>query len=345
MASAGSLHADERAVRDVLVGAGLTLQAATLATVLHLRKHNRPEMELFDQVSSYPYLDSEATFATALADLRSRGWIDESHGIYGGQAIIREAPDIAEKLIAFAPAIRSKLDAYFVARAHVEVHHMGDAYVYASYTDFLAGAANEIAHPLVMTSSNLSQIEILRERARAHVHVRVLLATPELAGEIRGQNRVSEAKERLKVWRQRSKGIRRFEVRVTRRRDDVRDGASVIVDGQVKYVIYDDASERASQGYVISRSGESNLGRMFSERFDEIWLRSRPLGIWPTFSWIAKRTWWTLPVGAAAFGMVAARDDHPVAVSLILGGMIGWGFERIDRVAAAFRRYWRTQFR
>lgn len=329
---------------DALTFSGIARETATLAVAMWSRKHIRPENELLDQVANYPSLETIGRRLTALQDARNRSWVIETPSKYGGRPMVQAAPELGMMLASIAPHCQDEI--LRLPRSHHGVQilgHMGSREVYDSFSTRLSEAQSDIALPMVMTSPQLSAIEVLKSRADSGVRIRVLLATAELAAEIRGGHLASEARERLGLWRLHSKGRRRFQVKVSRHRVDLRDASSALIDGRsLRYDVYDDTSERSIDGVMITiaRSEPTNLSRMFQDRFDEAWRRARPLGFWPSAGWAVRRWWWWGLVAVSTAIVAEIHVEHPTATGLLLGAVAGYLVNHIDSLGDRIHKWW-----
>jgi len=345
MSSAGALTAAETRVIDGLAKLGVARETATLGVVLWTRRHLRPEEELLDLVSNYPRLDQEDSRRRALTDARDRGWVLDVPSEHSGPALVQAAPDLGTVLAGHLPDdLQRALELARRTDDSVKVlGHMGTPTVYDTYAERLEQARSDIALPMLMTTDRLNAIDVLKARADAGVIVRVLLATPTLAGEIRGRSVVATAKARLKGWKLQAKGHRNLHLRVTRHRRDIRDATSMLIDGHMlRYDVYDDETERTTDGVMLEVAGDrpTNLTRMVADRFDEAWSRARPLGFWRSVGWAIKRWWWVLALVAFITLSVLLHKKHPTIAVLILGAVIGYFVDHLDSIMHRLRELW-----
>lgn len=342
--TAGALTPDESRLIDGLTASGISRSTAALAIVLLVRRNVRPESELLDLLANYPWLDDAASRQQALDDARGRQWVVEIASQEGGPVLIRAAPDLATRLAAQAPALAPQLERAVQTDLRLSVlGHMGETTVYDTFRTRLGQARSDICLPMVMTTNQLAVVETLKERADSGAKVRIMIASADLAGRIRGANMVATAKSRLKAWREHSKGHRNLQVRVTRHRIDLRDASSMLVDGVLlRYDVYDDESQRSTDGVMLELFSDrpTNLSRMFQDRFDDAWARARPLGFWRSAGWVVRRWWWVV-VAAVLLGVVVwLNNSHPVIASLILGAVVGYLVNHVDPITARVKQIW-----
>lgn len=347
MTGAGALTPQEIDIVDALSHKGVPRETATLAVVMWARRHIRPEAELLELISNYPSLDHIDLRRRALVDARARAWVIDVPSRFGGSAIIQASPDLVGSLGALIPDRWHQLQQIRRDQTSVRIlGHMGEHEVFDSFSTRLGEARSDIALPAIMTTHQLSAVEVLKARAQAGVKVRLLLATADLAGDIRGANMIVTAKNRLKGWKRNAKGQRNFEVRVTRHRDDLRDASSMLIDGRLlRYDIYDDEVERSTDGVMIEvgRSGPTNLSRMFRDRFEDAWLRARPLGFWRSLGWAIRRWWYLGLVVVGTLVFARFRVEHPNATALFLGGVVGYLVNKVDPFLKGVKKWWDRQ--
>lgn len=344
MAQAGALTPTEKTLIDGLIAVKLEAGTATLAVVMLTRRFSRPENELLDLVAAYPALNLSHVRSQALTEVKSRDWVVEVPSDYAGPSLIQAAPDLHSALSELIPRLEVDLKSLIRQEPPVRVlGHMGTPEIYDTFIIRLQQAQSDIALPMVMTTHELGAIDTLKERANAGVRVRVLRASADLAEEIRGRSAAAQAKERLKGWRAHAKGQRNLEVRITRHARDIRDASSMLIDGNLlRYDIYDNETERTTDGVMIEVAGSSpsNLARMFEDRFNEAWSRARPLGFWRSVGWLLKRWWQVVLFFVFIAGLMLLREEHPGAVSLLLGAMLGYLVNHLDTIFGKVRQIW-----
>lgn len=323
----------ERAENDLiarLARTGLSRGAASLAVVMATRQHARPERELLDIVLQYPGLENLAVAEGALRELRARKWVENSETedltltvqTPELRRVIAEQlndPNVAEQLA----ALRANLDA---SAARV-VGPMNDETVYLTYRELLKGAQDEICLPMLVTSTRLSSVDILRERARAGVQVKVLLGAPSVVAAVRGEPMRAIAVDRIKEWSRNLSGLPSAEIRVSHSVQDMWLASCMAIDRRtVRLDVYDPDKQRSLQGIMLELANPQGLSlnvvRVFVEQFERAWNRARPLTFAGRVTWRLRRTWkiW--------FGLVfAALSWAPVPIQ-------GW-FELLIGISSA----------
>jgi predicted transcriptional regulator len=294
-----SLLPDEDALIRRLSHNGLSRGAATLAVVLATRQHARPEKELLDIVLQYPGLENIAVAEGALRELRELGWVQTRE--IENASLTSQAPglrrQIAERLedtqvAEILATLRANLDP---AAASV-VGPMNDEHVYSTYLDLLRSAQTEICLPMLVTSTRLSSVDILRARAKAGVRVKILVGAPHIVAAIRGPTMRTTAEERIREWVRHFDGLPSAEVRVSHAKEDMWLASCMAIDRRiVRLDIYDPEVQRSLQGIMfefVNPSGLNlNLVRLFGELFDQAWQRARPVTGAGRVIWRLGRTW------------------------------------------------------
>ncbi len=313
----------ERAENELitrLARTGLSRGASTLAVVMATRQHARPERELLDIVLQYPGLEDLAVAQGALRELRNHKWVQDNETedltLTVQAPELRRAiaeqlkdPHVAEQLA----ALRANLDA---SAARV-VGPMNDENVYLTYRELLKGAQDEICLPMLVTSTNLSSVDILRERARAGVRVKVLLGAPGVVAAIRGEPMRAIATDRIREWSRNLSGLPSAEIRISHSVKDMWLASCMAIDRRtVRLDVYDPDKQRSLQGMMLELANPQGLSlnvvRVFVEQFEQAWDRARPLTFAGRVAWRARRSWkiW--------FGIIFA------ALSLLPVPVQGW---------------------
>lgn len=294
-----SLEPEENVIITRLAHAGLSRGAATLAVVMATRQHARPERELLDIVLQYPGLENPATAEGALRELRGLGWVrtreTENSTLTLQVSDLRRRigerlkdPQVADALA----ALPANLDPAAVR----VVGAMNDPQVYSSYLELLRSAQNEILLPMLVTSTRLSSVEILQERAKAGVRVRILVGAPSIVAAIRGEPMRSKAEQRIREWERNFSDLQSAEVRVSYAMEDMWLGSSMVIDGRIlRLDVYDPDRQRSLQGIMLEladpRGLSLNVVRTFVELFNQAWLRARPMTLPGRVRWRGRRTW------------------------------------------------------
>ena len=250
------LEHEENSLITRLASTGLSRGAATLAVVMATRQHARPERELLDIVLQYPGLENPAVAEAALHELRTLEWVinQESESLL----LTLQAPDLRERLGSRfndprVPDELAKLRATLDPNAARVLGPMTDGHVYSTYLDLLRSAQNEICLPMLVTSSRLASVDILRERAQAGVRVKILVGAPQIVASIRGETMRSRAKERIREWSRNFDGFPSVEVRISHKVEDMWLGSCMAIDGRiVRLDVYDPDKQRSLQGIMLN---------------------------------------------------------------------------------------------
>jgi hypothetical protein len=316
-----ALTPDELLVVNRLEQAGVPRSSAALGVVMTTREHARPESELADIVRQYQGLESPASAQAAIRDLRRRGWLvdRESYGL----TLVQQAPQLKGTLagVLHDPRVEvllSALRALHDPSVRI-VGQMNESTVYVTYLDLLGNAQSEICLPMLATSPRLSSVPILQERAEKGVHVRALLSSPEVVGRIRGKVMRASAVDAIAGWRANASGRPSFEVRISDDECDIELATCMLVDGVLRLDVYDPRRQRSLQGVLFEISSidgmEPNVIRMFKDRFDDAWRRSRPAGV-PRVLWRLKReARWTTAFVATALAFELRDNAFWLAIS------------------------------
>jgi predicted transcriptional regulator len=281
--SAALSHHELRIVAE-LQRTGLSLPVATLAVVMAIREHARPAPELTDIVRQYQHLENRATAEEAIGELRRLGWLVESESY--GLMLVHQAPDLVDKLAdrlrqpELSVALR-ELRSTFERNVSV-IGPMKDKEVYQTFLEILRGAQSEICLPMLATSPNMVVVQILQERARQGVRIRILLGSPKLVAKLRGETMTRVALDAIHGWTQNASGISNIRLRISNSAEDMEIATCMSVDSRLlRFDIYDSLTQRSLQGIMIqveSPTGmELNLIKLFRRRFEESWTSAKPI--------------------------------------------------------------------
>ncbi len=257
------------------------------------RQHARPERELVDIVLQYPGLENRDRTEAALRDLRRDGWIIDQDS--ENLTLTMQAPDLRERIGSKlddleVPAQLAALRANLDPNAARVLGPMTDGLVYSTYLELLRGAQDEICLPMLVTSSRLASVDILRERARAGVRVKILVGAPRVVASMRDERMRAVAEERIKEWVRNLGELATVEIRISHRVEDMWLGSCMAIDGRVvRFDVYDPHQQRSLQGIMLELANpqglELNLVRIFIELFRIAWDRAKPV------TWYGKIVW------------------------------------------------------
>jgi hypothetical protein len=322
-----TLTHEERDVVRGLQDTGMSLQEATLAVIMLTRGHARPEKDLIDIIDVYPALNNKYGMQQAIHTLQNAGWLVTSPSF--GQTITKAASDLSEKIAdrihdqtRVQQMMQSNTQSAQIPPSNIRLlGPMVSEHVYGTFLDLLGNAHTEICLPMLVTPPYESTVSILQEQAHKGIHIRILLASPDVAKQIRGEVVVDKARKAIKDWQEVARGHPKIEIRVTHQVEDMCHMAtSWTLDRRIlRYDFYDPKNQRSLAGYMIefdSHIGASlNIVSLFQARFDEAWNHAQPLnmlGLW----WRLKKNWqW------GAF-VLTALIAIPFGTS-IWGGIIG----------------------
>jgi hypothetical protein len=173
---------------------------------------------------------------------------------------------------------------------------MNSESVYGTFLDLLRNAHTEICLPMLVTPPYEITVSILQERARMGIHVRVLLASPNVAKQIRGEVVVDKARKAINDWKNAARGYSKIEIRISHQVEDMCHMAtSWTLDRRIlRYDFYDPKHQRSLAGYMMefdSSAGlDLNIVSLFQARFDDAWDQAQPLNLWGLW-WRVKRNW------------------------------------------------------
>ncbi|HZR41100.1 MAG TPA: hypothetical protein VFB12_13335 [Ktedonobacteraceae bacterium] len=319
-----SLTREESEVVRALRDTGMSLPEATLAVIMFSRGHERSETELINILDLYSGLENAHEVQHAISSLKAKSWVITVRSY--DQDITKAAPDLQEKmaqqtqnplLVERLAKSRSNLTVDPPASIRL-LGPMTSKDVYGTFLDLLRHARTEICLPMLATPAYPVTAAILQERARRNVHVRLLLASPDVAAKVRGGAIVEKARKAITEWKDVAQSHPQIEVRICHHVDDMCYLAtSWTLDRHLlRYDIYDPKHQRSLAGYMIefeSRSGlDLNIVNWFQSRFDEAWNRSQPLHT-------PGRVWWTLTKNWQWWAFAAT------ALLAVLLGTTAWG--------------------
>lgn len=326
-----SLDREENEIISRLFTSGLSRETATLAVVMATRQHARPERELLDIVLQYPGLEHRSNAEAALRELRAFEWVvnQDSESL----RLTVQAPDLRERIgdrlqDPDVPRQLATLRANLDSNAARVLGPMSDGAVYSTYLDLLRGAQNEICLPMLVTSSRLASVDILRERAEVGVRIKILVGAPDVVASMRGAAMRDIAAGRIREWVRNLGDLPTVEVRISHRVEDMWLGSCMAIDGRVVRIdVYDPNRQRSLQGIMLELANpqglDLNLVRIFVELFRNAWDRAKPVGWHGRIAWRLRATWklW--------LGLLFA------ALAFIPTGVQGW-IELTAGVGAAF---------
>jgi hypothetical protein len=295
------------------------------------RQHARPERELLDIVLQYPGLENRISAEAALRELRALEWVvnRDSESL----TLTAQSPDLLEHIgkrlqDGEVPDQLAALRAKLHPNAARVLGPMTDGSVYSTYLELLRSAQDEICLPMLVTTSQLASVEILRERAMAGVRVKILVGAPSVVAAMRGETMRPRAEQRTKEWVRNLGDLPTVEIRVSHDIEDMGLGSCMAIDSRIVRIdVYDPSQQRSLQGIMLELANpqglDLNLVRIFLELFRGAWDRARPVTLPGRIAWRLRVTWklWT--------GLLF------VVLTFIPTGFQGW-IELSAGIAAAF---------
>lgn len=309
-------------VRELQHKGRLSLPAATLAVVMFTRGHARPESELINIIGQYPNLEDGHTAAQTIATLKDMNWLVVNEMF--DQRLTQAAPDLQEQmsqkignpdLIEQLVLLRSHL----TLAPHIRALGPMNEKVFGTFLDLLRSAQREVCLPMLVTAPYHSTVDILQERARRGVHVRILLASPKVAVKLRGGTVEDRAHEAIAGWKKIAQGIPKIEIRIAHIPEDMYFATSWTLDGRLlRFDIYDPSRQRSLGGYMIEVESppglEFNVVTLFQERFELAWNRAQPIHAPGGIRWFLKRHWqWAAFIASALIAIALGTSlETPV---------------------------------
>lgn len=344
---AGQLTPEELGIVGRLRMSGNEPALSTLMVVMATRSHARPRQELLHVLRQYQGLEDPFETDLALQRLIDSG--DVVCGRLDGREILSAADDLAERIASRLGDVEVRNTLRRLGSHdtnHVIV--LGDVEspgVYGTYEDALRGASASIRWPMIASSPNLGSVVVLKERARAGVSVRILMATPDATARLRGQAMRQTSKDAIRGWAAHARDVDNLDVRVTSNVNDLMFPSSTLIDHSLlRLNIHDPHRQRSLDGVMLRVTGrqdfEPNLITVFAEHFDSAWRRARPVeGM--RLSWLVLTYWrWLATVGfaglagvfGAAWGAVPAAVFSSASASFLVDALIThkplWGAQR-----------------
>jgi hypothetical protein len=284
-----------------------------------------------DIVLQYPGLENRVSAEAGLRELRALGWVvnRDSETL----TLTVQAPDLHECIgnrleDAHVPGELAALRASLHPNAARVLGPMTDGSVYSTYLELLRSAQDEICLPMLVTTSQLASVEILRERAKAGVRVRILVGAPHVVASMRGETMRALAEQRIGEWVRALGDLETVEIRISHVVEDMWLGSCMAIDGRIVRIdVYDPNQQRSLQGIMLELANpqglDLNLVRIFVELFRNAWDRAKPVTWQGRVAW-RLRSSWKLWVGLL-FAVLA----------FIPTGLQGW-IELTAGIAAAF---------
>lgn len=351
-----SLAPLEREAVEGLVLAGMSYLTATVAVAMVTRIRARPKEELVDILTQFAGLEDPDEVEAAVDGLIELGWLVNSQAI-GGQVRVEGVADLRGKIAAKADVseLATKL-VWAVAGLLKRVRVLGamtdEEAVYDSYIALVREARTEICIYMMTQSPRQDLVRLFQDRARHGVHVRILLAAPDVAVGFWGEPARAQSDSAIRGWRENARGIPRMEIRVSHSKSAMEMATSVGFDGKIARVcVFDPRLQRSREGVMIEAESpegfELNLVRAFHRLFELAWAQAHPadamVSAWRHAWWHTVHQWrlWSsgmlylLSVAFAGYSLVSTIL-FAVATTLLVEAIV---LAR-DRLGVVFR-LWR----
>lgn len=324
------LDPNEEKVISALLDQGLSYVEAAVAVVMTTRGHIRTRAQLVDVVlTGYAGLEDPAATNTAIDQLMERGWLEEVETRDGRRC--RAVATIVGKIEGllgdeqFGKLLQPRGAEYGMVRI---LGPITEPEVERSFRLAVVGAQREIRMPMLGTPANLEFTSDLERRVRQGVQLKVLLASPQVMGTIRGAAQERRAASSIDGWTKLAKEWPNTEVRVAHRVDDMLLAASSGFDGsRTMLAVYDYLEQRSQQSTVLLVQHHDlvpNLVRLFNGFFDGAWQRAQPPGAAGRLRWELNRRRWelTFVVAAAATALAPSPTAQNIAGGVAVTALI-----------------------
>ncbi len=199
-------------------------------------------------------------------------------------------------------------------------------YINASFLQRLQDARTEILLPMLNTSPNKNVIDILKERAKAGINIKILL--PDYKSVV---TKIRRGKEDVTYgWIESLNNIPNIEIRIYNHVEDAAIYSSVIIDRSIcRICVFDYIREKSSNGTLIeiSKNGyDLNLVNIIIDYFNGIWMHSRPVSESRFFHIIKDKRLWlfvSLLIGFKVYFMTDGSIQEIVLnIMMALSGML-----------------------
>ena len=201
-------------------------------------------------------------------------------------------------------------------------------YINAEFKELLQDAQSEILLPMFNTSASSEVLKILKNKAKAGVQIRILLADYDKVVSKYRPGKQSTIEE----WAKPLNNLKNIEIRIFTRLEDGDIYSSVVVDRKIcKICVFDVQKEVSSKGTLITcvqEPGENiNIIKLIIERFWDIWAKSYPVNVnkkWYFF--IRYRIWQLLVACGCCFFYLKSSNDLFKELSIFIGTAVGTKF-------------------
>jgi hypothetical protein len=308
---------EESDVISALVAKGMPPANATVATIMATRTAGRARPQLVDFVlTGYSGLEDRDVTMSAVQQLLASGWLTEDEG--NGDPRCHASLNIFSLMEEYVgdPELIGRVAALRAAQSP-QVDLIGPIYddtVSLRFAAAIAGARSVIRLPLLAPN--------LEERARRGVRLQILLASPDVVADLRGESQRSRAEDSIAGWSSRTREWPHTDVRIMRDiADAVLAASSSFDEGRAFLVVYDIRRQRSQQSTVLDVSQPGcvpNLVEVYNRSFADAWRRARPVRGSRLIVWWLDRMTWQIALAAS---VVVASTSSNATVSNVAAGI------------------------
>lgn len=238
----------------------------------------RPKDELIRVLQRFPNLEDAERTSQAVDRLLQLPALQEDKN---GFLYLSETAEIAAE-----PRFRKLIkDLYNVNPVVRVIGPPSNGSSYTGFLDLLSGSLKSVDLWISSASSYQSALDILSDRARSGVKVRVLLADPKLVASTRGISSSSVAHKTNASWRNAENLVPNLAVRRYTSSSGFAYSGSALIDQKILRInVFDHNSQRGMDGTLIEVHSQTittnNLTELYIDEFDRAWARALPFGFW-----------------------------------------------------------------
>lgn len=282
-----SLGTDLTRIIDKLCDKGLPRSRAYVAVIMATRQYAVPVSDLVGSLQMYPALDDPTQIIEAVTDLLNgkltrKPWLKKVDS--SGTILVSCQLGIEDLIGAFIGEKEiAKTISDYQTRNSKSINLIGPIETkktWDTYRSLISNAQSRICMPMLATTPKLEVVPLLQERAQSGVNVQILLATPSLAGKLRGKSTKKIATERIEGWKENARKHDNIEVKVTSDPNAMLLATCMLVDDKIlRFDVYDIARQASKEGIMIQFENEGgldlNIVRLFHYYFDTHWDTAR----------------------------------------------------------------------
>lgn len=307
-----------------------------LLVLMSTNNYIRTDKDLANILSEYPGMPSREKLLNCIHDCEREGFLKKTiinNGINSQCYYYQDSECMSRYLNTLPEEIQVKINVCRTTYQDSEcVTVLGllsgggmKGYINSSFNLRMKEARSEILLPMLNTAPNEVIIEILKERAKAGVKVKILL--PDFNKVVK---KIRHAKEdATQGWITQLQDIENIEIRIYSRVEDASIYSSLIVDRKIcRICVFDSEREKSSNGTLIevAKNGYNlNIVEMMINRFYEIWLNSRCIDESIFKHYIkSKNTWLLIGFFICIFLYVLTNDliqEVVLNIAMTLGGI------------------------